>query len=93
MHYSTRVDEGTKCRIILAMKIEARTVVGRGEKSLLSNPGSELRLGEGGAYSFAACLSHLTIDHASLLRRSTVATPKRDTSNVWALVTLFPYTT
>ena len=29
----------------------------------------------GGAYSFAACLSHLTIDHASLSRRSTVPTP------------------
>ena len=26
----------------------------------------------GGAYSFVACLSHLTIDHASLSRRSTV---------------------
>ena len=25
----------------------------------------------GGAYSFVACLSHLTIDHASLSRRST----------------------
>ena len=26
----------------------------------------------GGAYSFVACLSHSTIDHASLSRRSTV---------------------
>ena len=27
--------------------------------------------GRGGAYSFVACLSHLTIDHASLSRRTT----------------------
>ena len=48
-----------------------------------------------GAYSFVACLSHLTIDHASLSRRSTVPTPNRDTptSNIWALSTLLPYTT
>ena len=29
------------------MKMKARTVVGRGEKSLLCDPGSELRLGGG----------------------------------------------
>ena len=46
-----------------------------------------------GAYSFIACLSHLIIDHASLSRRSTVPTPNRDTSNIWALTTLFPYIT
>ena len=46
----------------------------------------------GGAYSFVACLSHLIIYHASLSRRSTVPTPNRDTPNVWALITLFPYT-
>ena len=34
----------------------------------------------GGAYSFVACLSHLTIDPASLSRPSTVPTPNRDTS-------------
>ena len=34
-------------------------------------------------------LSHLTIDHASLSRRSTVPTPNRDTSNDWALITPF----
>ena len=28
-------------------------------------------MGVGGAYSFVACLSHLTIDHAALSRRST----------------------
>ena len=44
----------------------------------------------GGAYSFVACLSHLTIDHASLSRRSTGPTPNRHTSNIWALSTLFP---
>ena len=47
----------------------------------------------GGAYSFVACLSHLTIDHASLSRRSTVLAPNRDTSNIWALITLLPCTT
>ena len=31
--------------------------------------------GGGGAYSFVACLCHLTIDHASLSRRSTVLLP------------------
>ena len=43
-----------------------------------------------GAYSIAACLSHLTIDLASLSRRRTVPTPARDTSNIffWALITL-----
>ena len=48
---------------------------------------------EGAAYSFVACLSHLTIDHASLSRRSTVPTPNRDTSNIWALITLHPHIT
>ena len=47
----------------------------------------------GGGYSFAdACLSHLTVDHASLSRRSTVPTPNKDTSNIWGLTTPFPYT-
>ena len=40
-----------------------------------------LRTG-GGAYSFVAYLSHLTIDHASLSRRSNVPTPVGDTSNI-----------
>ena len=47
----------------------------------------------GGGYSFVACLDHLTFDHASLSRRSTVPTPNRDTSNIWALITLLPYIT
>ena len=34
-----------------------------------------------GTFSFVACRSLLTIDHASLSRRSTV--PTRDTSNIW----------
>ena len=46
--------------------------------------------GEGGAYLLVACLSHLTIDHASLSRRSTVPTPiSGDTSNIEALITFF----
>ena len=43
--------------------------------------------------NLVVCLSHLTIDHASLSRRSTVPTLNRDTSNIWALVTILPYTT
>ena len=46
-----------------------------------------------GAYSFVACLSHLTIDHAFLSRRITVPTPSRDASNIWALITLLLHTT
>ena len=38
-----------------------------------------------GRYSFAACLSLLTIDHASLSRGGTVPTPNTDTSNVRVL--------
>ena len=47
------------------------------------------RVTMGGGYSFVA--HHLTTDHTSLSRRSTVPTPNRDTSNIWALVTLLPY--
>ena len=54
--------------------------------------GLETRWG-GGGYPFVVCLNHLTIDHAFLSRRSTVPTPKRDTSNTRALITLLPYTT
>ena len=45
-HNSTRVDEARKCRILLLIKKKTRAKVGMGEeKSLLSDPGSELRLG------------------------------------------------
>ena len=45
----------------------------------------------GRGYSLVTCLSHLTIDHVSLTRRSTaVPTSKRDTSNIWAIITFFP---
>ena len=37
--------EGENVWSLLAIKKKARTVVGTGEKSLLSGPGSELRLG------------------------------------------------
>lgn len=40
----TRVDEGRTCYALLAKKTNARTVVGKGKKSLRSDPGSELRL-------------------------------------------------
>ena len=44
---SVRVDEGRHSWNIVATKIKAksRTVVGRGENSLPSDPGSESRLG------------------------------------------------
>ena len=42
-------------------------------------------------YSLVAWLSHLTIDHAPLSRRGTTPTPNRDTSNIWALIALFPH--
>ena len=45
--------------------------------------------GGGGGVLICCWLSHLTIDHAYLSRRSTVPTPNRDTSNVWALILLF----
>ena len=48
--------------------------------------------GEAG-YSFVACLSPSTIDHASLSRRSTVPTPNEDASNIWALTAFFQYIT
>ena len=35
-------------------------------------------------YSFVACLSNLTVDHASLSRRSTVPTPNRDLQHLSA---------
>ena len=42
---STRVDEGRKCSILLAVKRKARDEVGREEEGLLCDPGSELLLG------------------------------------------------
>ena len=44
----------------------------------------------GGGLNFISCFSHLTIDHASRSKRSTVPTPNRDTSNIGALNTFFP---
>ena len=40
-----RVDDGRKGCSLLAIKKKARTVVGRGEKGLLGDPGSALGLG------------------------------------------------
>ena len=39
-----RVDEGKKCWSPLAIKLKEGTVAGRGKKSLLCDPGSEVRL-------------------------------------------------
>ena len=43
---STRVDERRKCRILLAVKMNARAEVGREEEGPLCHPVSELLLGE-----------------------------------------------
>ena len=43
--------------------------------------------------SFVACRSLLTIVHASLSRPSIVSAPNRITSNIWTLITCFPYIT
>ena len=41
--------------------------------------------------SFAACLSHLTIDYAALSRRSTFLTfTGDDTSNIWVITAFLP---
>ena len=48
-------------------------------------------LDDEGAYSFVACLSHLTIDHEPRSRWSTVPTRDRDTSNGWAPLICFPH--
>ena len=50
-----------------------------------------LQDGGGGVYSFVACVRHWIIDHASLSRRSTVPTPNRETSNIWAIISFFPH--
>ena len=44
---------------------------------------------EADGIGFVAYLSRLAVDYASLSRRSTVPTPIRDTSNSWALSTMF----
>ena len=44
---STRIDEESKCCILLAIKITAGTVVGMGEGSPLYDPGSKLYYWEG----------------------------------------------
>ena len=49
--------------------------------------------GAGGAYSFVAYLSHLTIDHASLSRHGAPFLLLIETSNIWTLITLLPYIT
>ena len=46
---------------------------------------------EWGAYQFVACLSHLTIDHASQSSRSTVPISRGDNPNIWALITFLPH--
>ena len=65
---------------------------GRGEGGVLVCYVFNWGGGGGGVYLVAACLDHLTIDHASLSRWSTVATPNRDTSNICALNTCCLYT-
>ena len=82
-------------------KAERETIWGEEEKYLIRTISRHQRISlfgggdvrRGGGYSFVACLSNLTTDHASLSRRRTVPTPNGDTSNIWAPFTLFPYIT
>ena len=69
---------------------EERWREGRGDAVVVKPKWNMPLPGGRGAYSSVACLSHLALDHASLSRRSTVPTPNRDTSNIWALITLLP---
>ena len=45
LRFIAKMLEAGKCSSIFAIKTKVRTVVGRGEKSLLGDPGSELHLG------------------------------------------------
>ena len=90
----THIMYGRSLIILRSMAIDPRmpTMPGRSTSGF---PRSDRHLlapsakyGEG---VFICCLlCHLTIDHASLSRRSTVPTPDRGTSNIWAFITLFP---
>ena len=46
--------------------------------------------GGGGGVPIAACLSHVTVEHASLSRRSTVHIPNRDASNIGKISKFVP---
>ena len=63
----------------------------RHDEIRLSRPHRSYSTG-GGGVSFVECLGHVTVDHASLSRRSTVPAPNRDTSNTWALITILFHT-
>ena len=69
-------------RVDYCLQVTGKWRSGRREGSVGDKRGIWRGGGRGGAYSFVACLSHLTIDHASLSRRSTVPTPIRHTSNI-----------
>ena len=65
------LDCASSLRCVPAYKVPLRDVAG-----LRSRGCRKLNMGGGGTrYSFIACLSHLTIGHASPSRRSTVPTP------------------
>ena len=53
---------------------------------------ASLKVGWGwGACSFGACLTRLAVDHAFLSARATVWSCNRDTSNILAHISYFPY--
>ena len=51
------------------------------------------RMKQGGGISFVACHTHVTVDHASLMRRGTVPAPNANASNSWGLIMFFLYIT
>lgn len=62
--------------------------------NVLANRGVTAERGGGklSAHSLVGCLSQLTINQASLSRRSNIPTQNRPASNIWAFVTCLPYT-
>ena len=59
---------------------------------VLQKENGSRRGGERGAYSLVACVSHLTLT-THLFPDGAPFLPLIDTSNIWALITFFPYVT
>lgn len=91
-----RIRSGMFCKTIACLPKECHVSVAKGKVTMVS--GNHLLAGLPCGYMdrrrthlLPALLSRMTVDHASLVRRSTAPTPNRDTSNVSALITFTPY--